>query len=421
MNRKMVYLALSLVLLYVWSHAASAASIRGWGYDVDGEISGIPVGDDFIAIAAGYHCLALKADGSIVGWGRNINWPEGTYTGQAVAPQGSDFIAIAVGGWHSMAVKKDGTIIAWGDNRWGQANPPAGDNFVAVACGTRWSLALRKDGTLVAWGLDEGQISSLPTQDGFVAIAAGQWHGLALKENGSVVCWGNDEEREVSDTPTENDFVSISTLLHTNYALRSDGSIVAWGRDAYGQVSSTPSDTGFIAVTSAEETGGAIRSDGSIVCWGENGWHEVDDTPTGNNFVDIRGGAGGFLALEVPRDTTGPTIRSISASPESLWPANHKMVTVMVDVDAVDDCDPTPVSGIIGVVCNEAVNGPGDGNTVADWEYTEGMLTIRLRAERSGSGSDRVYTLTICCMDHSGNYATGTVDVIVPHDQGKKK
>jgi hypothetical protein len=119
-------------------------------------------------------------------------------------------------------------------------------------------------------------------------------------------------------------------------------------------------------------------------------------------------------------DTTAPTINSISANPNVLWPANHNMVAVTVTVDFEDICDPLPVCTIVDVTCNESVNGRGDGNTQPDWEIT-GDLTVKLRAERTGSGSGRVYTIHVECVDASGNIATATVDITVPHDQGKKK
>jgi len=71
------------------------------------------------------------------------------------------------------------------------------------------------------------------------------------------------------------------------------------------------------------------------------------------------------------------------------------------------------------VTSNEPVNGTGDGDQEPDWEIT-GPLTVNLRAERAGTGSGRVYTLTVQCSDDSGNSSTGSVAVTVPHDQGKK-
>ena len=97
-----------------------------------------PAGNNFIAIAAGHqHSLALKSDGSIVGWGYN-------YYGQATPPAGNNFIAIAAGNSHSLALKSDGSIVGWGYNNYGQATPPAGNNFTAIAAGGYHSLALRR-------------------------------------------------------------------------------------------------------------------------------------------------------------------------------------------------------------------------------------------------------------------------------------
>jgi hypothetical protein len=44
-------------------------------------------------------------------------------------------------------------------------------------------------------------------------------------------------------------------------------------------------------------------------------------------------------------------------------------------------------------------------------------FTFNLRAERSGTGSGRVYTITYKATDVSGNYAIATVTVEVPHNQ----
>ncbi len=118
-------------------------------------------------------------------------------------------------------------------------------------------------------------------------------------------------------------------------------------------------------------------------------------------------------------DTTPPSIASVTASPNVLWPPDHKMVPVTVAVSASDTCSAAPVCKITSVSSNEPVDGTGDGDTAPDWEIT-GNLTVNLRAERAGSGSGRVYTITVGCNDASGNISTKTATVTVPHDQGKK-
>jgi len=121
------------------------------------------------------------------------------------------------------------------------------------------------------------------------------------------------------------------------------------------------------------------------------------------------------------QDTTAPVIDNLAASPDTLWPPNHKMVSVTVAVDASDNCDAQPMCQITSVSSNETANGSGDGNTASDWEIT-GDLTVKLRAERSGTGDGRFYTITVTCADACGNSSEeATAVVTVPHDKGKGK
>jgi hypothetical protein len=114
-------------------------------------------------------------------------------------------------------------------------------------------------------------------------------------------------------------------------------------------------------------------------------------------------------------DTTPPTIHNILATPDVLWPPNHKMMKVRVTVDYDDICDPAPFCYIVGVICNEPANGPGDGNTEPDWElFIDKPLIVTLRAESAGMGTGRVYTIYVECTDISGNIAGAIVDVTVP-------
>jgi hypothetical protein len=118
------------------------------------------------------------------------------------------------------------------------------------------------------------------------------------------------------------------------------------------------------------------------------------------------------------QDTIPPVISSVSASPNVLWPPNHKMVPVQVSVSATDTCDPNPTCLVTAVASNEPPTGGGSGNTQPDFVITS-PLSVDLRAERDGTGSGRIYTLTVKCTDHSNNSSQATTTVSVPHDQGK--
>jgi hypothetical protein len=89
------------------------------------------------------------------------------------------------------------------------------------------------------------------------------------------------------------------------------------------------------------------------------------------------------------------------------------MVPVSLDVELVDLIDPAPSARIVTVSSNEPVDGSDDGNTSPDWEIT-GPLTVALRAERSGEGTGRIYTITVEATDAAGNVTMRTVSVSVP-------
>ncbi len=110
-----------------------------------------------------------------------------------------------------------------------------------------------------------------------------------------------------------------------------------------------------------------------------------------------------------------PTVTGVSASTTRLWPANHKMVDVELGYAAADECG--PVTTVVSVTSNEPVNGAGDGNTSPDWEVVNGNL-VRLRAERAGGGSGRVYTITVSATDAAGQTSQSSVVVTVPLSNG---
>lgn len=104
-----------------------------------------------------------------------------------------------------------------------------------------------------------------------------------------------------------------------------------------------------------------------------------------------------------------------------LWPANHKMVTVSIVANASDDSG-GPITLAATVSSNEPENGLGDGDTAPDWttpviDQTNGIITLQLRAERSGKGNGRVYTVTITATDASGNTNQANVDITVAHSR----
>ncbi len=115
-------------------------------------------------------------------------------------------------------------------------------------------------------------------------------------------------------------------------------------------------------------------------------------------------------------DTRPPTITTATVNPSMLWPPDHRMVSVLASLAATDVADPSPTCEVTSISSNEPQNGLGDGDTANDWVQT-GLKAVSLRAERSGKGSGRVYTLVARCTDSSGNEATTKLLVTVPKNQ----
>jgi hypothetical protein len=137
------------------------------------------------------------------------------------------------------------------------------------------------------------------------------------------------------------------------------------------------------------------------------GTHQITLTVSDGN-----GGQAFDTVLVTVRDTTPPTISSVTANPSVVNKTTHEMVPVTITVSASDGCGGVTCR-IVSVTSNEPISGTGGGDLSPDWQIT-GDLTVLLRAERSPKGNGRIYTITVVCTDLSGNTTTRTVTVTVP-------
>ncbi len=108
-----------------------------------------------------------------------------------------------------------------------------------------------------------------------------------------------------------------------------------------------------------------------------------------------------------------PAIKGLTATPDVLWPPNNEMVPIVLAPTVSDDSDSAPTCQITEVSNNESTSSPGQSWTITD------PLTLTLKAERNGSGTGRIYTITVTCTNSAGLSATRTATVQVPHDQRK--
>jgi alpha-tubulin suppressor-like RCC1 family protein len=203
------------------------------------QVKWIGITNTAVAIAAAQdHSFAVMSDGKILAWGVNSNYALGD--GTAVTPRlqtiqipfiGTTNTAVAVvsGEIHGLALMSDGTILGWGWNLDGElANTGAGMSSpytvqvaktvitttykaVAIAAGQYHSLALAEDGLVWAWGSDSnGQLGngaggggatpvSVTGLTNVVAIAAGTSSSYALKADGTLWAWGRNSDGELGD------------------------------------------------------------------------------------------------------------------------------------------------------------------------------------------------------------------------------
>jgi hypothetical protein len=120
-------------------------------------------------------------------------------------------------------------------------------------------------------------------------------------------------------------------------------------------------------------------------------------------------------SLTIKVDKTPPTI-SCTANPNQLWPPDNRLVAIQVSVSVSDALSGPAGFTLQSVTSNEPDSGAGD---IQGWAIGTVGTTGQLRAERSGSGNGRIYTLSYQGADRAGNTATCAATVTVPHDQGQ--
>jgi hypothetical protein len=97
------------------------------------------------------------------------------------------------------------------------------------------------------------------------------------------------------------------------------------------------------------------------------------------------------------------------------------MLPVSFDVVASDVCSSNLNCRVVAITSSEENRQRGNAvHNGPDAEITD-TLAVLLRAERLGTNSGRVYTVTIRCTDAAGNSTDKRVEVTVPHDQRESR
>jgi hypothetical protein len=168
------------------------------------------------------------------------------------------------------------------------------------------------------------------------------------------------------------------------------------------------------------------------------GWFPHGATLVTLTVTDGEGGLDTDDVLVVVSDTTAPVL-ACTTDLAVLWPPDHRMQPVRITLGVTDACtDAEDFTVVCQVSSNEADNAMGDGNKPGDvngsdgntapvpvaltYDEERGLFTgvVLLRAERNGGKGGRIYSIACEVTDPSGNAASASCVVLVPHDKGKK-
>jgi len=121
--------------------------------------------------------------------------------------------------------------------------------------------------------------------------------------------------------------------------------------------------------------------------------------------------AGDCCAPDCTITNLPPVCTGAFATPDYLWPPNHKMVPVAIDGVVDPDGDPLVLT-VTDIAQDEPIGGSCPNGVGL------GLDGVSVRTERDGSGDGRVYHVAFQAVDVCGAPCLGEVTVCVPHDQG---
>ncbi len=119
----------------------------------------------------------------------------------------------------------------------------------------------------------------------------------------------------------------------------------------------------------------------------------------------------------IEKQDTLPPVLSVTLSPNTLK-KNEKLVPITATLTVKDDYDPQPEIKLESIVANE----PLEKEDIKDAKLGTDDRQFKLKAEREAKNkAGRIYTVTYSATDGTGNKATASATVTVPHDERSKK
>jgi len=304
--------------------------------------------------AGGYSSYAISRPSSnVYAWGRNDfgqigNASSGTnvYSATLISAAGS-VRKLSAGAFHVVAIRVDGTLVGWGYNGYGNVGDNttmnrtapvvltgAVGNYIDIASGVFHNVALRTDGRVYTWGADykgqlgngSGSASSVlqPTITSYSGwrIGAGNEHSLIYWFSGQTWYAGDPSFGQGLDDPgsapapdftifqyigTHNSRPQAMVSGHGQHValVKANGTILTWGNNSDGQLGNGTSSSGatfvaqsiaprwsldrFIQVSSGDQHSTALRADGTVWCWGSDGFGQLgNDATQANSTIPVQ-------------------------------------------------------------------------------------------------------------------------------------
>lgn len=247
-----------------------------------------------------FHCLALKADGTVVAWGADER-------GQCNVPADlGDVVSVTAGDGVSLAIKSDGTVRFWGGGKLFDSIPKDLRDIVQVAFTNSGTLFLSADGRL-RHVCERGDVDTRASSLSDVVAVAGGRFGYALLGDGRLFALEDPSSREGSSLiPTDLPPVVALAALDSNAShmivIHANGSLRAWGRNDTGQCDFPLDISPVRSVSTSHDHAVAIGLNGRLTIWGWNWYGEqlVPENLRNAKFIQAVAGRGYTLGIIEP-------------------------------------------------------------------------------------------------------------------------
>lgn len=250
-----------------------------------------------VKVAGAEHKLALRSDGSVLGWGRIAAGQLGpvaaipsiagrTSTAAVAISLPRTAVDVAASEATSYAVLDNGSVMAWGSGRKGELGTGESGTTMKGPNGT-----IGSERPVHVRGLT-----------GVTQIVAANSAAFALTKDGSVYAWGSRDYGVIGDglhpkrhmevtepalspvrVPNVQDITQLAVGSAHVLALTADGRVLTWGSNYYGalgrpprrelpldEAGEVPGLNDVVAVAAGTGVSTVLKRDGTVWVWGSN-------------------------------------------------------------------------------------------------------------------------------------------------------